>query len=76
MIGGTKPGLDLNYNFDDLKLRFRNLGVLWNIHELLISSAKLAGIKSLSDPASQIRYRRKIHALKAQLHNSGDNRAI
>jgi len=44
MIGGTNPGLDLNYNFDDLKIRFKNLGVLWNLHELLLSSAKAAGI--------------------------------
>lgn len=44
MIGATNPGLDLNYNLEDLKIKFRNLGVLWNLHELLISSAKLAGI--------------------------------
>ena len=44
MIGATNPGLDLNYNMEDLKIKFRNLGVLWNLHELLLSSAKLAGI--------------------------------
>ena len=26
MIGATNPGLDLNYNFDDMKVKFRNLG--------------------------------------------------
>ncbi len=44
MIGATNPGLDLNYNIEDLKIKFRNLGVLWNLHELLVSSAKLARI--------------------------------
>ncbi|MCX8147600.1 MAG: class I tRNA ligase family protein, partial [Candidatus Woesearchaeota archaeon] len=35
-IGGTNPGLDLNYNFDDVKIKFKNLSVLWNLHNLLL----------------------------------------
>jgi isoleucyl-tRNA synthetase len=41
MIGGTNPGVDINYNFDDMKVKFRNLSVLWNLHELLLSYSKL-----------------------------------
>ncbi len=36
MIGATKPGLDMSYNFEDMKLKFRNLSVLWNVHKFLI----------------------------------------
>ncbi|MCF7861769.1 isoleucine--tRNA ligase [Candidatus Woesearchaeota archaeon] len=36
MIGGANPGLDLNYNFDDMKVKNRNLNILWNLHKYLI----------------------------------------
>ena len=39
MISGTNPGLDLNYNFEDMKVKFRNLTVLWNLHNYLIDLA-------------------------------------
>lgn len=42
-IGGASPGVDLNYNFDDMKVSFRNLGVLWNLHKFLIDFAKTIG---------------------------------
>ncbi len=35
-IGGANPGLDLNYNMEDVKLKYKNLAVLWNIHNFLI----------------------------------------
>ena len=35
-IGGANPGLDLNYNFDDMKVKHRNLSVLWNLHKFVI----------------------------------------
>ncbi len=35
-IGGASPGEDINYNFEDLQLKHRNLFVLWNIHKFLI----------------------------------------
>jgi|TARA_B100001964_G_scaffold233627_1_gene291168 isoleucyl-tRNA synthetase len=38
-ISGANPGLDLNYNFDDMKVRYRNLTVLWNLHNYLIDLA-------------------------------------
>ncbi len=43
-IGGTNPGLDLNYSFDDTKVKYRNLTVLWNIHNYLIDLAKNANV--------------------------------
>jgi isoleucyl-tRNA synthetase len=39
MIGAAKPGLDMNYNLEDLKVKFRNLDVLWNLTRFLISYA-------------------------------------
>ncbi len=41
LIGAANPGLDLNFNTEDLKVAFRNLGVLWNIHKFLIDYAEL-----------------------------------
>ncbi|MFH1134274.1 MAG: isoleucine--tRNA ligase [Nanoarchaeota archaeon] len=35
-IGGAMPGLDLNYNFDDVKVKQRNLSILWNLHNFLL----------------------------------------
>ncbi len=35
-IGGTNPGLDLNYNFEDLKVKYRNLTILYNLSNLLL----------------------------------------
>tara|TARA_Y100000294_G_scaffold66727_1_gene63278 strand:+ start:95385 stop:98510 length:3126 start_codon:yes stop_codon:yes gene_type:complete len=43
MIGGTNPGLDLNYNFADVKVKYRNLTVLWNLHNFLIDLSKNIG---------------------------------
>jgi len=36
MIGGANPGLDINYNNEDTKLKHKNLTVLWNLHKYLI----------------------------------------
>lgn len=40
MIGGTAPGVDINYNFDDMKVKHKNLTVIWNIHKYAIEMAK------------------------------------
>jgi len=40
MIGGTSPGVDINYNFDDMKVKHKNLTVLWNLHKYVIETAK------------------------------------
>ncbi|MBI2656925.1 isoleucine--tRNA ligase, partial [Candidatus Woesearchaeota archaeon] len=40
MTGGTQPGVDINYNFDDMKVKHKNLTVLWNLHKYVIEMAK------------------------------------
>jgi len=45
MIGGSNPGVDINYNFDDMKLKYRNLHLLWNIHKFLLDLSKNTGLK-------------------------------
>ena len=40
MIGGTSPGVDINYNFDDMKVKHKNLTVLWNLHKYVVEMAK------------------------------------
>ncbi|MEK6827734.1 MAG: class I tRNA ligase family protein, partial [Nanoarchaeota archaeon] len=40
MIGGTAPGVDINYNFDDMKVKHKNLMVLWNLHKYAVEMAK------------------------------------
>ncbi|MBI5871953.1 isoleucine--tRNA ligase [archaeon] len=44
-IGGTNPGLDLNYNFEDMKTKHRNLFILANLSNLLIDSHKAYNLK-------------------------------
>lgn len=39
-ISGADPGLDLNYNFDDMKVKHKNLTVLWNLHNYVIDLSK------------------------------------
>ena len=43
MIGGSNPGIDLNYNFDDVKLKHKNMFVFWNLHNFLIDLANNVG---------------------------------
>ena len=40
MTASSKPGHDINYNPEGLKLKHKNLGVLWNIHNYLIQLSK------------------------------------
>jgi len=42
-IGGANPGTDLNYNFEDVKLKQKNLDILWNLHNLVMDLAKQLG---------------------------------
>ncbi|MBR9691428.1 isoleucine--tRNA ligase [Candidatus Woesearchaeota archaeon] len=50
-IGGANPGLDLNYNFDDMKLKHGHLMVLWNLHKLLVDISKETGNPAKMDEA-------------------------
>lgn len=44
MIGAANPGFDMNYNFDDLDAKFKNLLVYWNMHKYTIELAQLNDI--------------------------------
>ncbi len=55
-IGGAKPGFDLNYNFEDMKLKNKNLGVFWNIHRFLIELSETADIEGDKELAVEERY--------------------
>ncbi|MBI2129984.1 isoleucine--tRNA ligase [Candidatus Woesearchaeota archaeon] len=44
MISGANPGVDINYNFDDLKIKNKNLFVLWNLANYLVDLAQNSGI--------------------------------
>ncbi len=43
IIGAANPGLDLNYNHEDAKLKYKNLIILWNIHNFLLDLARTIG---------------------------------
>ncbi|MBS3097591.1 isoleucine--tRNA ligase [Candidatus Woesearchaeota archaeon] len=40
MIGGANPGVDINYNLEDTKIKNKNLNILWNLHKYLIDYSK------------------------------------
>ncbi len=39
-IGGANPGIELNYNFDDMKIKFKNLNILWNLASFIKDLAR------------------------------------
>ena len=40
MIGGSQPAVDINYNFEDMKVKHKNLMILWNLHRFVLDLAK------------------------------------
>ncbi|PIN85940.1 isoleucine--tRNA ligase [Candidatus Woesearchaeota archaeon CG10_big_fil_rev_8_21_14_0_10_44_13] len=48
-IGGANAGTDLNYNFEDVALKHKNLNVLWNMHKFLLEM-KDQGLKMPKKP--------------------------
>ncbi|MBW2972498.1 isoleucine--tRNA ligase [Candidatus Woesearchaeota archaeon] len=42
---GVTAGEDMNFSWEEIKLRHRNLSVLWNTHRYLIEQCKLYGLK-------------------------------
>ena len=44
MIGATSPGMDANYNPEDVTIKSRNLIILWNLHKLAIQMGKEIGV--------------------------------
>jgi len=49
MIGGAEPGVDINYNFDDMKVKARNLSVLWNTYRFVLDLAKQVQLKEFDE---------------------------
>ena len=47
MIGAANPGLDMNYNFEDMKQKFRNLQLLWNLSRFLVDHCDANGYRRL-----------------------------
>ena len=43
MIGGANPGIDINYNFEDVRLKHKNMFVFWNLHNFIIDMSKNIG---------------------------------
>jgi isoleucyl-tRNA synthetase len=44
MAGSANPGLDMNYNFEDLEAKFRNLLVFWNMHKYALEMTQSGDI--------------------------------
>ncbi|MBI2141936.1 class I tRNA ligase family protein, partial [Candidatus Woesearchaeota archaeon] len=55
-IGGANPGFDLNYNFDDMKVKHKNLTVFWNLHNFLLDLAETAQLDGDKTLATEERY--------------------
>ncbi|MEK6852559.1 MAG: class I tRNA ligase family protein, partial [Nanoarchaeota archaeon] len=45
MLGGTSPGLDLNYNLKDIETRHRNLAILYNVTNYLLEYSENLNVK-------------------------------
>ncbi len=69
-IGGANPGLDLNYNFEDMKIKYRNLSVLWNVHKYVIDYSKNLGINPARLDESQIQLDVEEQYLLSKMHSS------
>jgi isoleucyl-tRNA synthetase len=41
----TKPGIDLNFSWEDVKFKYKNLQVLWNVQNYLLDVSRTYGIK-------------------------------
>ncbi len=63
-IGGAKPGYDLNYNFEDMKIKYKNLTVFWNICNFLLELAETAQIDGDKEITTDERY------ILSKLHSS------
>jgi isoleucyl-tRNA synthetase len=46
MMGSAQPGVDMNYNFEDLSAKARNITVLWNVGNWLLDFAENNKLKN------------------------------
>ena len=77
-IGGANPGIDLNYNPEDVKLRHKNLFVLWNLHLYVMEMAKMANANpsklKLTAPGLEEKYiLSKLHSTIKKVTGQFDN---
>ncbi|MFH1590822.1 MAG: isoleucine--tRNA ligase [archaeon] len=70
MIGGANPGMDLNYNMDDVVVKKRNLGVLWNLHKYLIEYAGHHGINPSELDQSTLKIGLAEKYMRSKLHST------
>ncbi len=70
-IGGTAPGEDLNYNHEDIKVKFRNLNILRNTAKYLREHLNLFGINpkeiKLNKEELTIKEKYILHILNSRL---------
>ncbi len=70
MIGGTSPGIDINYNFDDMKVKHKNLTVLWNLHKFLVEMAKNINVDPSEMKYGSIRPEIEEHYILSKLNST------
>ncbi len=66
LIGGANAGVDINYNFDDMKVKYRNLSVLWNLHKYVID-LKNEGVKLVKKPKAGIEEQYMLSLLNSKI---------
>ena len=67
MIGGAEPGVDINYNFDDMRVKARNLSVLWNTYRFVLDLAKQVQLKEFDESALGVEERYIISRLHSTI---------
>ncbi|HII65929.1 TPA: isoleucine--tRNA ligase [Candidatus Woesearchaeota archaeon] len=71
MISGTSAGVDINYNFDDMKVKHKNLMVLWNIHRYVLDLARQSGFNPTEAGGMEgYEYDLEEHYIISKLHSS------
>lgn len=71
-IGGAQPGLDLNFNHDDAKLKHKNLIVFWNLHKFIADLANELGENpsKMDDTVMQAMFSTEEKFIFSKLHST------
>ena len=70
LIGGTNAGLDLNYNFEDLKAKYKNMIVLWNLHKYVVQQAELLDYNPSKDHVNNNDYGLEEKFILSRMHST------
>lgn len=70
MIGGANPGVDINYNFDDMSVKKRHLSVLWNLHKFIIDYAGSLSVNPSKIKETEIKLDTEEKYMLSKLHTS------